>query len=67
MANVKDLFQIIAGKEVMLFDLSEELKKCKEENSNLTAKLELTGDKQKGNGKHADKPVTVKPAKSTGG
>lgn len=67
MADVKDLFQIIAGKEVMIFDLKEALNKCQQENKLLSAEMEATKQKKrKGNGKDADKPTIDEPAKPTG-
>lgn len=36
MATVQDLFQMIAGKEVMIFDLKESLTKCQNDNKALS-------------------------------
>lgn len=65
MADVKDLFQMIAGKEVMIFDLNEALKKCREENQKLIAEIdEKSMQKPRGNGDDAGKPAAVESAKS---
>ena len=53
MATITDLFQIIAGKEVMLYDLKNTLTERDKEIATLRSEL-MARDKAKGNGKDAD-------------
>ena len=67
MAELKDLLQMIAGKEIQIFDLKEALAKCQNSNKALATELDALKSKPraKGNGKHDD-AITDESTQPTG-
>ena len=68
MATVKDLLQMIAGKEVMIFDLKEAMTKLQTENESLQIQLDKHKPKpKKSNGKEDAATIANESTKPAGG